>query len=144
MERKLMTKAERLEWVDVNWRYTTLKFTFRSGYSGTSAKLLDKHGECVHKCSGGGYDMHGTLLGKYIMSNFYNKVRKLDSREYYGLTYWNTKLKKRQNKYSKYTTVSLDGACGRSSMERILNKIGFGLRYVCEDKNSVTYVLYVK
>ena len=36
-------------------------------------------GQKVSSCNGGGYDMQGTALGKWVMDNFQDKTRKLPS-----------------------------------------------------------------
>ena len=62
----------------------------------------------------------------------------------YGLTHYNPKAKSRKRMYlkraNKHTKSYVDGACGMSSMRRILNKIGFELTYLTND----TYELNVR
>ncbi len=104
-------------------------------------------GRKVESCNGGGYDMQGTCLADYLMSEYKNRIIKLKAqygsldkgKGFYGLTYWKNGKAKRA--YHKGVSVSLDGACGFSSIERIAKRIGLDLRYVHSSKNKTIYTL---
>ena len=84
-----------------------------------------------YRCSGGGYDMAGTVLGDYLQDVAQDRLRALRDtvtlREYgagwtcgadhalYGLTWSPTGL------------AYLDGACGVSCMERLAARVGIDL-----------------
>lgn len=101
----------------------------------------------VYKCSGGGYDMHGTNVGTFLKSvvnespaalqalatAIYNQVQKKEGIPY-GLTIRDSeKLKNKEGDFvaSKVRKALLekhfylDGACGESCMYRIARLIGF-------------------
>lgn len=92
----------------------------------------------VSSCNGGGYDMQGTCLAEWLQEIAIEELKHLttnygsstpDRKGYYGLSYRNSKTKKRQRRFSKDCTVSLDGGCGFSSIERIGNAIGYRFQY---------------
>ncbi len=104
----------------------------------------------VSSCNGGGYDMKGTALGNWMEEEFQPKLRKLPAnygsgdnlKGFYGLSFYNSTTGKRQHRFSKNVVgAHLGGACGFSSMERILNAIGCKLEYVDEGSNYTTYLL---
>ena len=105
------------------------------------------HGHKVESCNGGGYDMQGTCLADYLMSEYKDRIIKLPAqyssldkgKGFYGLCYW--KNGKRRRAYSDGASVSLDGGCGFSSIERIAKRIGLNLRYVHGSKNETIYTL---
>jgi len=146
--RKLLTKKQREAWLDENWRYGVLTFRYSDGVNGNIVKVVDKRGDIIKgvRCTGGGYDMTGTCLGEFIEQCFPEQIKRLDSREFYGVGHWNTKTKRRQYRSSENTRSTLDGACGMSSMRDILRKIGFKLEYINETRGKVdttTYILKV-
>ena len=104
-------------------------------------------GHKVASCDGGGYDMQGTCLADYLMGEYKDRIIKLPAqygsndkgKGFYGLSYYKNGKKRRV--YSDGTSVSLDGACGFSSVERIAKRIGLDLRYVHGSKNETIYTL---
>ena len=147
--RKLLTKKQREAWLDENWRYGVLTFHYSDNKRiGNIVKVLDKRGDIIKgvRCKGGGYDMTGTCLGQFMEKNFPEQIKRLDSREFYGVHHWNTKTKKRQYRSSENTRTTIDGGCGMNSMRNILEKIGFKLEYINETRGKVdttTYILKV-
>jgi hypothetical protein len=103
----------------------------------------------ISSCNGGGYDMEGTALGNWMQKAFHDQLKRLKANYgsldtptgFYGLSFYNNKRKKRQKTWSKDCSVSLNGACGFSSMERILKRLGYQLRYVTGSRNSTVYTL---
>jgi hypothetical protein len=143
--RKLLTKKQREAWLDENWRYGVLTFRYSDGVNGNIVKVLDKRGDIIKgvRCTGGGYDMTGTCLGQFIEQNFPEQIKRLDSREFYGVGHWNTKTKRRQYRSSENTRTTIDGACGMSSMQDILKKIGFKMQYINETRGKVDTTTYI-
>lgn len=119
----------------------------------TTCSLYDD-GKRVAACNGGGYDMTGTVLGDWIAKRFPEKLRKLKLSQY-GLTFHNPKrktpatieqaeasgrslgLERYQDFYAAsskvptevHTVPLIDGACGQSSVERILTAIGGTIKW---------------
>ena len=134
-----MKKSDRIEWLRDNWRLSTLHFQwsrsgvcrlydFRKNYTGLNA-------------SGYGYDKSGTVLGQFLMSHFGDELKKLSSKDFYGLTHYDKKYHKYRVKPTPNTKTYVDGACGFNCMRDILLKIGFRMRYVQESNNSLTYII---
>ena len=143
--RHLLNKSERAEWLDKNWRYNKLTFRYSDGRHGITAKVVDKRGDIIKgvRCTGGGYDMTGTCVGQFVEQCFPEQIKRLDSREFYGLDHWNTKSKKRQHRSSENTRTTIDGGCGMNSMRNILEKIGFKLEYINETRGKVDTTTYI-
>ena len=93
----------------------------------------------VSSCNGGGYDMQGPAIAEWMKQEFSEKLKKLTG--FYGLSFYNTKRKKLQKTWSKDCNVHLDGACGFSCMERILEKMKFKIRFIHAAKNENIYSL---
>ncbi len=103
----------------------------------------------VASCNGGGYDMQGTVLGTWLQRYFPNKLKTLptnygsndDNKGFYGLSFHAPKSEKydRHHKYQDGDSMSLDGACGFSSMERIAEAIGVKLNYIMGNKNLTVF-----
>lgn len=118
-------------------------------------------GKKVASCNGGGYDMEGTVFGSWIAKTFPDALRKLVG-EFYGLTWHNPNYKtpatieqaekdgrslglERYQAFYKasskvptdvHTIPSIDGACGMSSVERILEAIGGKIRWIKRGKKT--------
>lgn len=72
-------------------------------------------GKKVSCCNGGGYDMKGTAFGDWLQKEFQTELKKLNPNDFSGIRVYDEKL-------------YLDGACGYSSMERIVNALGYSLK----------------
>jgi len=96
---------------------------------GSSRLAMSDSGTQVARAGGCGYDRFGKVLGDLIEYYFMPELQRLakryaktkgnyskSSKEFYGLF------------ARKDGTVYLDGACGDSSMTKILNAIGFDLK----------------
>ena len=89
------------------------------------------------KSMGGGYDLLGSSVAKCIESTFQSKLLAIKDKAYYV---FNDKLVCTSNDGSLYgftliikdgvESVALDGACGISSMESVLNALGYTLERV--------------
>ena len=115
-----------------------------------NSKLINNVNIVVGKASGCGYDRWGACLADFISKRFAAELQKLAKKTVKGKAY----------KYSGFTPcpafygmrynrktgeVALDGGCGSSCMENILNAIGFRLRFAGEtaqtNSGAVHYVL---
>jgi len=100
----------------------------------------------VESVDGGGYDMKGSVLARFIVSAFQPELMKIKRKAsstwngknykhhkhgFYGMTY-----------NSKEKRVRLDGACGFSCIEKVIEAIGLKLIYKGEEgKNNTLYIL---
>ena len=139
--RPLTTRAARAAWMDANHARTTLIFKWTSGHYGNRVRLQDKFGQTLAHCSGGGYDMQGTALGDYIAQNWPDVVRRMDARDFYGVTHFCTRTRRHLNRAGKYTQTTVNGGCGFDSMRRILARVGFTLCKVYSTPNADVYTL---
>tara|TARA_B100000963_G_C22625707_1_gene672211 strand:+ start:2615 stop:3076 length:462 start_codon:yes stop_codon:yes gene_type:complete len=138
--RTILNKSKQESFLDENFRFKTLHFKWgKSGYH--RCTLLDKHNNKLGSAGGGGYDKKGTAFGQWITEHFQEPLKRLDSKKYYGLIHYNNKTKKRQQRASKHTKTYVDGACGFDSMLDILNRIGFHIQFVKEDRWNCYYLL---
>jgi len=95
-----------------------------------SSRIFNTHlGDQVTRAGGCGYDRFGKVLGDFIEHHFPNELKRLAKR------YVKTSRTHRNSSevfYGMFSredgTVYLDGACGDSSMVKILNAIGFDLK----------------
>lgn len=141
--RPLMTRAQRENWLYNQSHKDLLTFKWTSGGYGNRVRLQDKRGNTLAKCSGGGYDMAGTVLGDFIQDNFGRVVAKLDARDFYGLSHFCPRSRHYLNKAGKYSRLSIDGGTGWDSMCRILERVGFKLRKVYSDNKTDVYFLEI-
>jgi hypothetical protein len=152
IKRRLYNKKQRADFLAENWFFETLDFVWttsrgRDTYGYHICTLRDKLNNKVSSTCGGGYDMKGTCLGEFINKIFAKELRRLTANSgssdggFYGLSHYNNKTGKYQKRASKHTNSYVDGGCGFSSMEDILNKIGFKLSWVIESKNRTIYSL---
>ena len=141
MKRALMTKAQRAQFLQDNCRLQTLTFRYTDNAHGNVVKIKDSRGDFIKGvgCRGGGYDMTGTCLGQFIQKMFPDQIKRLDSRDFYGLHHRNMKRRGQaafQAKASKHTRTTLDGGCGMQAMQNVLNRIGFKLQLVHSSRSS--------
>ena len=149
---------------NLKFKWTTSKARDSYGYN-VCTLLVDS--EKKARCNGGGYDMKGTCFGSWIEKEFKKDLLKF-KQDFYGLTYhdpnWQpsnecleeekkdelTKLTglarlrdfhKASSKLptEKHTIPQIDGACGFSSVEKILNHLGFKIS--CTDYDCGVYLV---
>jgi len=96
--------------------FLTFKWSISRGqYTyGYNICTLYVDGKKVSSCKGGGYDMSGTCLGEWMEKNFQTELKTLDINSYYGVREYEG-------------NICLDGGCGFSSMEKILNGLGYNI-----------------
>ena len=144
---------------DVNYdintylEYSTSTSRAADSYGYNILRLVDTdyRGE-AYRCTGGGYDMHGTNLGHWLQDIIKSnnllleafaidliKNMKKDEGLPYGLNIWRDRKEKLKNAKGAwmYTRVkkaimekawSLDGACGESCMKQIAELIGINIK----------------
>lgn len=153
-------KAQKTEAKLLEFRWTTSRGRETYGYNICS---LWVDGSKVSSCNGGGYDMKGASLADFMAKEYQERLllcigkqsrcHQYHSTEhgfdqthapkgtngrgestFYGSTgYLNPEL----NLYK----VSLDGACGFSSMERIAKAIGLTLQWKGQNRQTENYIL---
>ena len=118
----------------------------RDTYGYTTCNLY-VDGKRVASCNGGGYDMQGTVIGEYIQNAYREELKKLPSNRgsldknpgYYGLSFW--WKGEHHHTYQEGDNISLDGACGVSSMIRIIEAIGLRLYKIHSSKKEDIWTL---
>ena len=135
----------------LEFRWTISRGRDTYGYNICSLWIRDRK---VSSCNGGGYDMKGTALAEWMVKELQPELLKLKGKahtrylvkngkyehkkslnpEFYGMT---TVI----NFDKKETYINLDGACGFSSMERILAAIGYKVRGIVHKTNLQIYEL---
>jgi len=142
----ILSKTKQETFLNDNWKLSTLYFKWttskaKDSYGYNVCTLKDTRDNKISKTIGGGYDMKGTALGYMINEYLQDEIQKINTKKYYGLTHYNSKTKKRQDRASKHTKSYVDGGCGFNTMVDILNKIGFNVKFIRESNNSSTYLL---
>lgn len=101
--------------------YLEFKWTVSRGRDtyGYNICSLYVDGKKVTSCNGGGYDMQGTCFGDWIENTYQEQLKTLDPKEYYGMRVYDDSEK-----------IYCDGACGFSSMERILVGLGWDIKRI--------------
>lgn len=134
-----MRKIHRLE---ISWSTSRGRETY--GYN--ICRLDDSISGKRYRCSGGGYDMIGTVFANWFEDQYPDRLRQLvqnEALEPYGMTGW-----KQCPKYYGLTVrengaVSLDGACGVESIRRIVEACGFEVQW-SGDRKGRTKAYYVQ
>lgn len=104
-------------------KYLELKWTIskaRDTYGYNICTLKD--GEKKYRCSGGGYDMEGTVFGEWLWANHKDKIIEIITpriNEFYGF--------KDGKEYCQPGKFWLDGSCGLDCMIKIAKAIGLSV-----------------
>lgn len=154
--RKPTEQAEKLmeNFVSFSIKWGTSRGYSTYGYITCSMRLTAWNGvqKKVAYCSGGGYDMKGTVLGKWMQEFFTDDIKKLssstgsrdtwkrDNNTFYGVNFYDRKRRKFRKNYKQGYEYWLDGGCGFSCMETILKQFGIALRYQRINANEDLYI----
>jgi hypothetical protein len=131
----LVTKPDKST-TGLEFRWTVSRGRDTYGYN---ICTLYANGQKVARCDGGGYDMQGTCLAMWFMAEAQERVERLSSnygsedshKGFYGLRHYNTRTKKYQHRNtSPHCETWLDGACGFSSIARIMERLKYRIQYV--------------
>lgn len=139
---------------NLHFRWTISKGRETYGYN-ICTLLVD--GIVKGKCNGGGYDMQGTSLGKWLQADYTNRIEKLFSKEiekakeqkplklnnyirvipekFHGVTII-------RNVKTNRISVYVDGAAGFDSMRRIAESIGINLKWNAESDRYKNHSFY--
>ena len=149
METKLLT---------FKWTVSRGRDTY--GYDICSLYVDDKK---VASCNGGGYDMQGTCLANWLQNNYQDRLLKRFADEinsiedkdykkntstgekwfYKSLSFYGGHIIENKGGFK----ISLDGAYGFSSIEKIANEIGIFLQWNTasnKDKNKTYYLAKIE
>lgn len=142
----------------LNFKWTISRGRDTEGYNICS---LWVNGKKVSSCNGGGYDLTGTSLAMWIEEAFQDRLRGIHQEAYEALViragpYERLGERKDHNLYGMtayYMTaydkegrglhrVGLDGGCGFSCIEKVMDRIGLNLkRLPGSSKNKEIYIL---
>lgn len=154
--KRIYTKAQRAELAQAAGLITITYGTSRGrdtwGYTivtlrqqGARGQYMEPYPPRRYSCSGGGYDMRGTVLGKFITDYFREGLKKLSSEEFYGLFFWSKsapgKPYRKHVRYHEGDEIVADGGCGWSCMRAIINALGFEIMQVARSTNREDYEL---
>lgn len=132
--------------------YTRLEFRHYDSPTGGGCRVY-RDGFLLRGLTAGGcgYDREGSAFGNWMMAqpDIVEGIKHLTANSgsldtpsgYYGLSHYNSKARKWQKRSSKNTTSSVDGACGFSTMARIMKALGFTVTYGGGNKMSNFYIV---
>ena len=101
----------------------------RDTYGWNICRLDDRNNGQRFRTIGGGYDMIGTVFGKWLETYYQEKLQAVKARAHYISDENGTVSNPRTDslygmRWTKDNKVSLDGACGLECMIRIAEAIG--------------------
>ena len=115
----------------------------RETYGYNICRLDSRDSGKRYRCSGGGYDMTGTVIGDWFTSEHQEELKTLVSENQHKITdsYCNGKYKKIEDFYGLTIkpdgSIILDGACGRESMYSIIRACGFVIQHQVNKKGQL-------
>ena len=129
---------------ELEFKYTISRARDTDGYNICSLWIhTDAGREKVASAFGGGYDMRGGCLGKWIKEYkpFKPGLLRCKPRDFYGLTFYDEKARKNRKQYNPGNKIIVDGKCGFSCMKSILDALGFYLVQIEEKTNVQRYII---
>lgn len=97
-------------------------------YGYTIVRLQDMQTGKRYRCMGGGYDMVGTVFAEWLQEQYQDELQAIKDQAFYFDGWERNEQGLYGMRRREDGTVSLDGACGVSSMERIAKAIGLSVR----------------
>ena len=130
-------------------RYLNLSWAISRGretYGCNICRLDDSETGKRYRCSGGGYDMTGTVLGNWLADVYQSELRTLAPRAgawYSKANGYRTNPDRVNGLYGLSINedtgkASIDGACGIRSVERIAEALGIGFRATVNRRGHAT------
>lgn len=103
----------------------TIKYGVSRGQDtyGYGLVTLYANGQKVARCSGGGYDMTGTVIGQWLEKTYMDRLEAIRDQAYNGETGL-------YGFFERNGRLMLDGACGKSAMERVAEAIGISIKWM--------------
>lgn len=135
--------------------YTRLELRHYDSYTGGGCRVYI-NGEINRKLTAGGcgYDREGAAFANWMMSvpEIAEGIKHLTANSgsmdtptgYYGLSHYNEKTRKFQKRSSKNTRSYVNGACGFSSMKKIMKALGYDVIWGGSNKLSNFYIVEEK
>jgi len=135
--------------------YARLEFRHYDSYTGGGCRVY-RDGFLLKGLTAGGcgYDREGKAFSNWMMAQpeIAEGIKHLTANSgsmdtptgYYGLSHYNAKAKKWQKRSSKNTQSRVDGACGFSSMTKIMQALGYKVTYGGGNKLSNFYIIESK
>ena len=128
--------------LEFKWSISRARDT--EGYNICSLWIHTEAGcEKVASECGFGYDMQGGCIGNWIAKYklFKPGLLRCKPRDFYGLTFYDEKARKRRKQYNPGNKIIIDGRCGFSCMKSILDALGFYLVQIEEKTNVQRYII---
>ena len=134
-----MSKSRILTRLDLSWSVSRGRDTY--GYN--ICRLDDCTTGKRYRTSGGGYDMVGTVFGKWLAETFQDELKAhVKTLPMVDCGYQVSGYLKTEGLYGLNVTprgdIQLDGACGMSSMETIARAIGLTVERTYNRKGHTT------
>jgi hypothetical protein len=136
----------KMNYLKLSWSVSRGRDTY-----GYNICRLDSRSGRRYRCSGGGYDMTGTVFGEWLMTEHQEELKALVKdlpKVPYGSTSWLQIAEDINPSFYGLTIrpddgfVSLHGACGIECMRRIARALGLSVTSDCNKKgNSVGYFI---
>lgn len=144
----MFTTANSLPFASLTLSYGTSRGRDTYGYN--IVRLHDNATGKVYKTIGGGYDMVGTVLADWLCDVMQQELQAIAGDAYYqvkkkdGLCYGHAQalygMYAYYNEDGTINKVSVDGACGESSVIAIAKAIGLDVTYKTEKRRSKGFV----
>lgn len=134
------TTTDRMHVLQISWSVSRGRDTY--GYN--ICRLDD--GTTRYRCMGGGYDMTGTVVAEWLQTTYRERLEGIADRAYYkyddgGPVKVDPNGLYGMYRYSDRRTVTVDGACGLDSVERIGKAIGLHFRHVMNRRGQLTGII---
>lgn len=139
-----MTTYDYLARLDITWSISRGRETY--GYN--ICRLDDAHTGKRYRCSGGGYDMVGTVLADYLQDVFQSELLKISKR---AASSYNSKTRKTKRNeknrlygmtfYPVENKVVIDGACGISTVIEIARAIGLSTEKTYRKNTLIGFIV---
>lgn len=141
-----MSMSVQTDYLALSWSTSRGQDTYGYNICRLDVRSTDRR----FKCMGGGYDMTGTVVGEWLQETYQDRLVTIAAQ---AVKFWSGAYLHSSNEAGLYgmtargsdtwqngrriDRVTLDGACGLSSMERIAEAIGLSLSrtYVAKGRN---------
>jgi len=126
----------------------------RDTYGYNIARLDSHNSGKRYRCSGGGYDMTGTVLGMYLESEHQDRLQLLKKISNngekpkiedcgYSVKGWTRRPDLYGLTFDPKGKAHIDGACGINSVERIAEAIGLNIKHDYSERRRRTIGFFV-
>lgn len=119
----------------------------RDTYGYNLLTLTDIETGKKYRTCGGGYDMLGTVFGKFLQQNYLEQIKRSCVPVDYDTPFESRENQRRESDYGFFTTGGkfwLDGTCGFSSMHDIAKKIGLNVKTTWNNRKKVNEWIFIE